>query len=114
MLPRLGRAARTDAARGSPTRRSAISFDSLWENVVNEYSRLLSVSGMSIAALVALSACGGGGGGNNATVAVTPTTVSGVAAKGIVKQARVLVCRIVNGTPEADASCASSTTTNDR
>jgi len=80
---------------------------------VNEYSRLLSVSGMSIAALVALSACGGGGGGNNATVAVTPTTVSGVAAKGIVKQARVLVCRIVNGTPEADASCASGTTGND-
>ena len=80
---------------------------------MNEYSRLLSVSGMSIAALVALSACGGGGGGNNATVAVTPTTVSGVAAKGIVKQARVLVCRIVNGTPEADASCASGTTGND-
>ena len=80
---------------------------------MNEYSRLLSVSGMSIAALVALSACGGGGGRNNATVAVTPTTVSGVAAKGIVKQARVLVCRIVNGTPEADASCASGTTGND-
>jgi len=77
---------------------------------VNEYSRLISVSGMSFAALVALSACSGGGGGGNTTVAATPTTVSGVAAKGIVKQARVLVCRIVNGAPEADASCASGTT----
>jgi hypothetical protein len=36
--------------------------------------------------------------------------VTGTAAKGIVKQARVLVCRIVNGAPEADASCASGTT----
>ena len=83
---------------------------------MNEYSRLLSVSGMSFAALVALSACGGGGGGGGAvsdTAGATPTTVSGVAAKGIVKQARVLVCRIVNGAPEADASCASGTTGND-
>jgi len=75
---------------------------------VNKYSRLISVSGMSFVA--ALSACSGGGGGGNTTVAATPTTVSGVAAKGIVKQARVLVCRIVNGVPEADASCASGTT----
>jgi len=75
---------------------------------VNKYSRLISVSGMSFVA--ALSACSGGGGGGNTTVAATPTTVSGVAAKGIVKQARVLVCRIVNGAPEADASCASGTT----
>ena len=80
---------------------------------MNEYSRLLSVGGMSFAALVALSACGGGGGGDSGvsgTAAAIPTTVSGVAAKGIVKQARVLVCRIVNGAPEADASCASGTT----
>ncbi len=75
---------------------------------MNKYSRLISVSGMSFVA--ALSACSGGGGGGNTTVAATPTTVSGVAAKGIVKQARVLVCRIVNGVPEADASCASGTT----
>ena len=75
---------------------------------MNKYSRLISVSGMSFVA--ALSACSGGGGGGNTTVAATPTTVSGVAAKGIVKQARVLVCRIVNGAPEADASCASGTT----
>jgi len=85
---------------------------------MNEYSRLLSVSGMSFAVLVALSACGGGGGGGGGsevggTVAATPTTVTGVAAKGIVKQARVLVCRIVNGAPEADASCASGTTGTD-
>lgn len=80
---------------------------------MNEYSRLLSVGGMSFAALVALSACSGGGGGGSGvsdTVAATPTTVSGTAAKGIVKQARVLVCRIVNGAPEPDASCASGTT----
>ena len=75
---------------------------------MNKYSRLISVSGMSFVA--ALSACSGGGGGGNTTVAATPTTVIGVAAKGIVKQARVLVCRIVNGVPEADASCASGTT----
>ena len=75
---------------------------------MNKYSRLISVSGMSFVA--ALSACSGGGGGGNTTVAATPTTVSGVAAKWIVKQARVLVCRIVNGVPEADASCASGTT----
>ena len=80
------------------------------------YSRPLSVSAISFAALVALSACGGGGGGGSAlsdTAGATPTTVSGVAAKGIVKQATVLVCRIVNGAPESDASCASGSTGND-
>jgi len=61
---------------------------------------------MSLAVVAALSACGGGGGGS----AAPATTVSGTAAKGIVKQARVLVCRIVNGAPEADATCASGTT----
>jgi hypothetical protein len=62
-----------------------------------------------------LAGCGGSGGGGGAPAATTPTasSVSGTAAKGIVKQARVLVCRIVNGLPEADASCASSTTGND-
>jgi len=69
-------------------------------------SRQLSIGAMSLAVLAALSACGGGGGGS----AAPATTVSGTAAKGIVKQARVLVCRIVNGAPEADASCASGTT----
>jgi len=56
--------------------------------------------------LLALSACGGGGG----SVGVSLTTVSGTAAKGLVKQGKVLVCRIVNGTPEADATCATGTT----
>ena len=74
--------------------------------MVTGYSRLLSIGGMSLAVLVALSACGGGGGGS----AAPATTVSGTAAKGIVKQARVLVCRIVNGAAEADAACASGTT----
>lgn len=65
-----------------------------------------------LAGLLALSACGGGGGGGGGSPAIqaTPTTVSGTAAKGLVKQARVLVCRIVNGTPEADATCAAGTT----
>jgi len=44
---------------------------------------------------------------------VGSTTVSGVVAKGLVKQARVLACRITNGTPEPDANCASGTTGND-
>ena len=65
----------------------------------------------------ALAGCGGGGGGGDvgaaATVTPTATSVSGVAAKGIVKQANVLVCRISNGVPEADAWCASTTTGND-
>ena len=61
-----------------------------------------------ILALSALAGCGGGGGGGTAVPA--PTAVSGIAAKGIIMQARVLVCRIVNGTPEADTSCAATVT----
>lgn len=71
-------------------------------------SRFLSIVAMSLAVVAALSACGGGGGGGGSSAPAT--TVGGTAAKGIVKQARVLVCRIVNGAPEADASCASGTT----
>ena len=68
---------------------------------------------VSATALV-LAGCGGGGGdGSPAAALSTPTTVAGTAAKGIVKQARVLACRIVNGAPEPDASCASTTTGND-
>ena len=78
---------------------------------MNQYSRSLFIGAASFAILVTLSACGGGGGGSGS--AAPPTTVSGAAAKGIVKQARVLVCRIVNGTPESDASCASGTTGSD-
>ena len=58
--------------------------------------------------------CGGGGNGGDVStpVAVLPaaTSISGTAAKGIVKQAKVEVCRIVNGAPEADATCTSGTT----
>lgn len=61
----------------------------------------------TIAAAAMLAGCGGGGGG---TAAPAPTTVSGVAAKGIIMQARVLVCRIINGAPEADATCAATVT----
>ncbi len=71
--------------------------------------KLVSKIGIPLAGLLTLSACGGGGGGSG-TSAPTPTTVTGTAAKGLVKQAKVLVCRIVNGAPEADATCASGTT----
>ena len=65
-----------------------------------------------------LAGCGGGGGGggdgsSSAAASPAPTSVSGTAVKGIIKQAKVLVCRIVNGLPEADASCSSTTTGND-
>ncbi len=73
-------------------------------------------AGPLLASLLGLSGCGGGGGGGAsapATVLPVATSVSGTAAKGIIKQARVLVCRIVNGVPEPDASCASTTSGND-
>jgi hypothetical protein len=74
------------------------------------------LTGMTLATVLALSGCGGGGGGDAGSVAaVSPatTSVSGTAAKGIIKQAKVLVCRIVNGAPEPDASCASTVTGSD-
>jgi len=74
------------------------------------------ITGMTLATVLVLSGCGGGGGGDGSSPAATlpaATTVSGTAAKGIIKQAKVLVCRIVNGAPEADASCASTTSGND-
>lgn len=65
---------------------------------------------LPLAGLLALAACGGGGGNmGGAVVAVTPTTVAGVASKGLIKHARVLVCRIVNGTVQADAACSATT-----
>jgi len=72
-------------------------------------------AGMTFATVLVLSGCGGGGGGGSAPAAALPTatSVSGTAAKGIVKQATVLVCRIVNGAPQPDASCSSGTTGND-
>jgi hypothetical protein len=75
-------------------------------------------TGMTLALITAaaLAGCGGGGGGDAAAPAAAlpaSTSVSGTAAKGIVKQARVLVCRIVSGAPEPDASCATTTTGND-
>ncbi len=39
--------------------------------------------------------------------------VSGTVSKGLVKQATVFVCRIVNGAPEADATCATGITGSD-
>ena len=75
---------------------------------MNAHWKLTAKIGIPMAALLALSACGGGGGG--AASAASPTTVTGTAAKGLVSQGKVLVCRIVNGLPEADATCASGTT----
>ncbi len=74
------------------------------------------ITGMTLATVLVLSGCGGGGGGDGSSPAAalpTTTSVSGTAAKGIIKQAKVLICRIVNGVPEPDASCASGTTAND-
>ncbi|TSA48950.1 MAG: hypothetical protein D4R48_04560, partial [Nitrosomonadales bacterium] len=73
--------------------------------------------GIGLATALFLAGCGSGSGGGDVSPPVAfvpvPTSVSGTAAKGIVKQARVLACRIVNGAPEPDASCASTTTGND-
>ena len=75
------------------------------------------ITGMTfvLVAVSALAGCGGSGGGDSSPAAALPatTSVSGTAAKGIIKQAKVLVCRITNGVPESDASCASTTTGND-
>ena len=75
------------------------------------------LTGMTLATALALSGCGGGGGGGSSPAAALPaatsTSVSGTAAKGLIKQAKVLVCRIVDGAPEPDASCASTTTGSD-
>lgn len=75
------------------------------------------IAGMTLVLVTvsALAGCGGSGGGADSPAAVLPasTSVSGTAVKGIIKQAKVLVCRIANGVPEPDASCASTTTGND-
>lgn len=67
------------------------------------------ITGMALASVLAMTGCGGGGG---SAPSPTPTTVSGTAVKGIINQAKVLVCRIINGAPEPDATCASTTTGN--
>lgn len=69
------------------------------------------ITGMALASALVMTGCGGGGGGSSAASA--PTTISGTAVKGIIKQAKVLGCRIINGAPESDASCASTTSGND-
>ncbi len=75
------------------------------------------ITGLALSSVLAMAGCGGGGGTSadvtSPVTTPTATSVSGVAAKGIVKQANVLVCRIVNGVPEADAECASGTTGTD-
>lgn len=75
------------------------------------------ITGMTLVLVTAATLAGCGGSGGDASVPTAalpmPTSVSGTAVKGMIKQAKVLVCRIVNGVPEADASCASTTTGND-
>lgn len=70
---------------------------------------------VTLAIVLTTAGCGGGGGGDAAAVstAAPVTSISGVAAKGIIKHATVLACRIVNGVPEPDASCATSNTGDD-
>ena len=58
---------------------------------MNTYLKRVSKFGLPVAALVVLSACGGGG-ESMIGIQATPTTVSGVASKGLVKDAKVLVC----------------------
>lgn len=85
--------------------------------LINEEQKMIKMTGMVLASALIMTGCGGGGGGGGSvspTVALpSPTSVGGTAAKGIIKQAKVLACRIVSGAPEADASCASTTTGND-
>ena len=74
------------------------------------------VCGITISVLSVITGCGGDGGQDTALPAApvaAPTSVSGTVAKGIVKQAKVLVCRIVNGIPETDATCAAGSTGSD-
>jgi hypothetical protein len=71
---------------------------------------------LGLAAVAALSGCGSGGSADPSSAAAAlpaATSVSGTAAKGIVKQAKVLVCRIAGGAPEPDATCVSTNTGSD-
>ena len=79
---------------------------------MNKHTRMALSAGIMIAGVAALTGCGGGD-GSAGTSAASATSMTGTAAKGLVKQAKVLVCRIVNGAPEADASCVATTTGND-
>jgi len=67
------------------------------------------ITGVALATVLGVTGCGGGG-SDPLAAAPAPTSLSGTAAKGIIKQARVLACRIVNGVPEVDATCVTTTT----
>ena len=69
-----------------------------------------SIVGVFLAALTTMAGCGGADEHVVGPPPIPATAVSGTAAKGIVKRAKVLVCRIVNGTPELDSSCAAGVT----
>ena len=69
-----------------------------------------SIVGVFLAALTTMAGCGGADEQVVGPPPIPATAVSGTAAKGIVKRAKVLVCRIVNGTPELDSSCAAGVT----
>jgi hypothetical protein len=55
----------------------------------------------------------GAGVTSTATAPPTPTTTAGYAAKGIIQNATVYVCRIKSGAVEVDAQCAKGTTAAD-
>lgn len=74
--------------------------------------KMIKMTGMVLATAFIMTGCGGGSASPTAALP-TPTSVGGMVAKGLVKQAKVLACRIVNGVPEADASCATTTTGED-
>ena len=78
----------------------------------SRFNKRLTV-GVFLAALTAMAGCGGADEQVAGPPAIPATAVSGTAAKGIVKRAKVLVCRIVNGTPELDSSCAVGVTAAD-
>lgn len=76
---------------------------------------MIKITGIFLATALIMTGCGGGGGGSVTPAAAlpSPTSIGGTAAKGIIKQGKVLACRIINGAPEAEASCASTTTGTD-
>jgi len=62
---------------------------------------------------VTVEASGIGGQGDSAIAPPTPTTTAGYAAKGIIQNATVYVCRIKSGAVEPDTQCAKGTTAAD-
>ena len=69
------------------------------------------ITGVALVTALIMTGCGGGT--SSSTPSSSFTSVSGNAVKGIVKNANVLVCKVINGVAQADASCATTTTGTD-